>query len=169
MIESNGHDPHPPEITVVHRPHLTRLIEIGMWTALSLTVAILVIWWNEEPPIVVLERTLLTPEVRPGEEVRVRNVVKPHKQCPVAIERWLIDSSGNKHLVASETRWPERTDDVYSFESVIRVPMDAFAGAAEYHVAVRWSCNLLQKYFPPTFEFPSYKINITPSEGSPAP
>lgn len=154
-----------PESEPMKRPVSMWVMERLLLVCSVLLVAIGVGWWNEGPPLAVVERTLLTKEVRPGDLIRVHNIVRPHKRCPVKIERWLIDSSGNQYPVKSETRWPQVDNGIYRFETSVRVPKGIFAGPAEYHVAARWHCNLLQEYVrTPTFEFAPFEVIILPEE-----
>lgn len=166
---TEAHSP-VPESRPMKRPVSMWVMERLLLVSIVLLVAIVIGWWNEGPPLAVVERKLLTKEVRPGDSIRVHNVVKPHKRCPVTIERWLVDSAGNQYPVKSETRWPQVDHGIYRFETTVRVPLGIFTGLAEYHVAAHWYCNPLQEYVrTPAFEFPPFEVLILPVKNETAP
>lgn len=127
----------------------------------TIITGLLVYWYNEGVPINYAGRTMMTPIVAPGDELRIRieaEVAKP--ACRAIVDRVIIDAAGTLHDVVSETR-PERS----SYIVVVNVPLGASPGKAYYRAKVSWICNPVQEYFPLVILQPDLPFEIIPAEG----
>lgn len=103
--------------------------------------------WAQQPyPISILERNVLTPTVRPGDDVRVELVVDRRQRCDQAVSRFVQYPNGDRDPTTRElpSTYGRMGRDVY----VIRIPTDANAphGPAEIYSTGKAQCNPWQRY-----------------------
>lgn len=143
-----------------HQSQLPRLVEAVFYVIMAVTFGTLFVWYNEGPPMVVVERTLLTPQVEVGEVIKVYNEVNAHKECPVTVNRTLIDSIGVIYTITPLNVWPDEQIGELGYTSEIVVPLGASPGIAIYRVSLHWECNPLQEVFTPTVALNDLKVEI---------
>lgn len=103
--------------------------------------------WAQAPyPISILERNVLTPVVKPGDDVRVELVVDRRQRCDQEISRFIHDSGNDRDLESRElpSEYGRMGRDVY----VVRIATSPKSphGPAEVYSTGKAKCNPWQRY-----------------------
>lgn len=106
--------------------------------------------WAQQPyPISILERNVLTPLVKPGEEVEIELVVDRRQRCDQIVSRFVQYANGYRDLDTRElpSTYGRMGRDIY----IVKVPTNPNAphGPAEVYSTGRAECNPWQKYIKP--------------------
>ncbi|TXN79290.1 hypothetical protein [Methylobacterium sp. WL8] len=127
-----------------------------------LTVAGVFAWFagDRAVPVVVMSSEVLTPRVRPGDKLLIRQRVRFLRDCAVHVDRALYDHAADgRTMEQSDTRREFLKDVDYdhpqlglgvrtiTFEE--EVPLNFRPGPAEYRALPSYSCNPLQKFYWP--------------------
>ncbi len=120
----------------------------------------LVVWQNEQPPSAFYERTVLTPEVEPGQIFKVKIKVYWTKTCYSKLYRNIIDGAGKLTPYEREVRENKEGRREFVVESLI--PYDATPGDATWEVTTDWYCNPWQNYFPKRVILEPLQFKIIP-------
>jgi hypothetical protein len=111
---------------------------LGLWTA------------DRHMPVVILESTLLTPEVPAGEAARVRYTVIRTNQCRATVERYLVASDGLRfdlgYAIFPNGTGPTGRPDQYVREYII--PAAAPPGPARLVALACYQCNPIHAIWP---------------------
>ena len=103
--------------------------------------------WAQAPyPLSILERNVLTPVVKPGDDVRVELVVDRRQRCDQNVSHFIQYPNGDRDPNSRElsSTYGRMGRDVY----VVRIPTDPTApfGNAEVYSTGRAQCNPWQRY-----------------------
>jgi len=106
--------------------------------------------WAQAPyPLSILERNVLTPQVKPGDPVQIELVVDRRQRCPQIINRFVQYPDGKREAAGRDlpTAYGRMGRDVY----VLEVPTDADApfGDAEIYSTGEARCNPYQEWVKP--------------------
>jgi hypothetical protein len=106
--------------------------------------------WAQQPyPLSVIERNVLTPTVKPGEDVRVELVVDRRQRCPQIINRFVQYPNGDREPGGRDlpSTFGRMGRDVY----VLKVPTNPTApyGPAEIYSTGEARCNPYQEWVKP--------------------
>lgn len=124
--------------------HTFALAIIGAFSVFIATVPFIGIFlWTQNPPVAYSRREILTPQVYPGEPLRIRIAADVATNCDATVMRVIRDASGRRHGFDPEHR-PHEPEYVVE----IITPLEAWPGPAAYLGTVAWSCNFVQRWFP---------------------
>jgi hypothetical protein len=130
---------------------------IGIGCGIALLPGLLIYWFNESPPISYSYRRVLTPEVPPGGDLRIKVSAEVKKPCIATVTRSIVDATGTVYLKEPITR-PAFTDYTVEF----KIPLGASPGIAQYRAKIEWHCNIVQDYFPMIVLQPELEFMILP-------
>lgn len=109
------------------------------------------------------KRRLLTPEIYPGEELRVEVSVIPHKYCDSKVARAVIDGDNERHVLNAPIDFsaaaPAILGTSQTFIYTIPTPEDAAPGNASALSQADFICNWTQRVFG-AIEGPLVKIDF---------
>lgn len=105
---------------------------------------------DRQVPVDVLETEVLTPVVKPGGKLIVRQVVRYGRECRGHVDRALYDSATHRKWLADvDYERPPRGLGDHTITFVEDVPSYFEAGPASYRATPVYSCNLVHQYFWP--------------------
>lgn len=109
--------------------------------------ATLAVWAQEPYPLSILERNVLTPELKPGDPVRVEILADRRKRCEHEVSRFVQEPDGDRQLINRPWRadYGRMGRDAY----VIEIPTDPKApmGPGEIVSTGAAICNPWQRWF----------------------
>ncbi|MEP9376222.1 hypothetical protein ABLE91_05890 [Aquabacter sp. CN5-332] len=118
---------------------------------------------DREPPVIVTDSRLITPQVEPGGTLKVEVEIFRTRRCETSIDRFIFDSQGGRHILeplelrsAGGARGEER------YTNLIPVPLDAAPGPARYRSSATYRCNPLHRLSPITAEPREVQFEIMP-------
>jgi len=111
-----------------------------------LLVVIAVSLLLDRSPVARSRVTLLTPQVKVGEEFKLEYDVVWRSSCRVEGRRFIVDSGRKAHSFMPDSRRVHDGPD--RFEITLQVPKDAALGPAEYQGTIQFRCNWLQDLLP---------------------
>lgn len=104
---------------------------------------------DREPPTVIDRTEVLTPELHPGESLRVRFEVFRRKSCYVRVERMLLDGESARFVLPttelSGAPGPLGKD---MYISVVPIPSDVHPGLGRYRAITTYKCNPMHSLWP---------------------
>ena len=119
---------------------------------------------DREIPVVVLSTEVLTPTVKPGDKLVIRQRVRYTRDCGGHVDRALYDAvSSRQYLTDVDYERPPRGLGDFWLKFEETVPASFAAGEAQYRATPSYHCNPLQKYYwPITREDTVLKFKIEP-------
>jgi hypothetical protein len=112
---------------------------LGLWTI------------DRDPPVVINQAEVLTPEVPPGGTLRIKYHLNRRRDCESHIDRILYDSAKVRGLLPDIdfAKTPGQLgNDEYTAE--IRIPETFSEGQAVYRLISVYRCNVIHKAWPIT-------------------
>lgn len=124
--------------------------------AFSVTVAVacLVGTWlginigDRDPPTTTYEAAVITPRVRPGDDLRIKYTVRRHRACRTYMDRFIYDGENQRHILDDVDFGPGLRLGEESYVVVVKTPLDAAPGRARYTVFSSFVCNPLHYVWP---------------------
>lgn len=123
-------------------------------------------WWiaQRTPPVDLIEWELLTPVVRPGQDLKVRYSVLRRESCETRYQRTYRDGEGarfvlDEHILISTG--PMGRD---SYVSLVTISHRAVQGDATFRGVIMYNCNPVHSIWPIVQVLPPVKFRI---EGDP--
>lgn len=108
---------------------------LGVWSA------------DRSPPAIIKRMTVLTPQVKPGGELRIEFEVEHRGTCPLHVEHYLIDAKMARTILPDLDFATIPTDDVHVEKYTL--PMDFAPGKGCYRRISSYTCNPVQRWFAP--------------------
>ena len=109
--------------------------------------ATLAVWAQEPYPLSILERNVLTPEIRPGDKLRVEILADRRKRCEQEVIRFVQEPDGDRQRLIRPWQFDygRMGRDAY----VIEIPTqpDAPMGPSEVVSSAAAICNPWQRWF----------------------
>lgn len=139
---------------------IPRSIEFTFYFLVFVTIASGFFWWTQQAPIAILERQLLTPIVKIGGELQIRNVLYISDRCDITVSRQLIDINGLVHTVVAQRLPEERLGERIIYISSVTIPATIPPGKVVYRVSATWSCNVIQDLLPTTVALSDIEVII---------
>ncbi|WP_449411120.1 hypothetical protein [Methylobacterium komagatae] len=101
-------------------------------------------------PTEVLSSQVLTPRVRPGDKLLIRQRIRYNRDCATHVDRALYDSHTNRRFLDDvDYRHPPLGLGVKTITFEETVPDNFGNGPAEYRALPSYWCNVLQQYYWP--------------------
>ena len=125
---------------------------LGIICAAILGTAGLLCYWlaDRHVPVDVLRTEVLTPIVKPGGKLMIRQTLRYSRECRGHVDRVLYDSQTHrKFLVDVDYERPPRGLGEFVVTFVEDVPSYFEAGPATYRAIPVYSCNLVHQYLWP--------------------
>ncbi|MGU3493375.1 hypothetical protein ACLBXM_04965 [Xanthobacteraceae bacterium A53D] len=104
---------------------------------------------DREPPVIVTDSRVLTPQVQPGGSLKVEVEILRTRRCETKVDRIVFDSTGARFVLepveftsAGGGRGEER------YANLIPIPRDAAPGPARYRSIATYRCNPLHRPWP---------------------
>lgn len=126
--------------------------------------ATLIIWVMEPAPTADYRRELLTKEVYPGGEVKIKVTVTWTKTCYSRLNRRIVFSNGIPVPYEPEVRLNKL--GLQEFTIAQKLPEDAPPGPAQWIVVTEWFCNPVQYFLPNTVSLPPLDFMVLPKGNS---
>ena len=103
---------------------------------------------DRDPPADLIGRTLLTPEVQPGGQLRYINHVNRERNCSANIERFIIDGTNFRYELNRTALSYFGPTGIMDYGQSIIIPETATTGAATLTVTLVYECNWLHNFYP---------------------
>jgi hypothetical protein len=125
---------------------------LGLFCSAILSVAGLLAWFAADRaiPVEVLSSQVLTPRVRPGDKLVIRQRVRYLRNCAAHVDRALYDSDTHREFLRDvDYDQPPLGLGTKTITFEEDVPVNFKGGTGEYRALPSYSCNPLQKYYWP--------------------
>lgn len=101
-------------------------------------------------PVEVLSSEVLTPRVRPGDKLVIRQRVRYSRNCSAHVDRALYDSHTHREFLRDiDYEYPPLGLGTRTITFEEEVPANFGPGPGEYRALPAYHCNPLQKYYWP--------------------
>lgn len=105
---------------------------------------------DREVPTVVLSSEILTPRVRPGDKLVIRQRLKYVRACAAHVDRVLYDDHTHREFLRDvDYEYPPLGLGTRTVTFEEDVPLNFQTGFGEYRASPSYNCNPLQKYYWP--------------------
>ncbi|MGU3495947.1 hypothetical protein ACLBXM_18045 [Xanthobacteraceae bacterium A53D] len=104
---------------------------------------------DREPPVIVTSSQVLTPQVAPGDALKVEVEILRTRRCETTVDRIVFDAAGARHVlepVQFSSAGGGRGEERYA--NLIPIPKDAAPGPARYRSIATYRCNPLHQPWP---------------------
>ncbi|WP_345819949.1 hypothetical protein ABC766_27345 [Methylobacterium fujisawaense] len=125
---------------------------LSLVSASILSAAGMLAWFAADRaiPVEVLSSEVLTPRVRPGDKLVVRQRVRYLRNCSAHVDRLLLDSHTHREFLRDiDYEYPPLGLGIRTITFEEEVPANFGPGLGEYRAAPSYACNPLQKYYWP--------------------
>lgn len=125
---------------------------LSLVSASILFTAGLLAWFAADRaiPVEVLSSEVLTPRVRPGDKLVIRQRVRYLRNCSAHVDRLLNDSHTHREFLRDiDYEYPPLGLGTRTITFEEDVPANFGPGLGEYRAAPSYACNPLQKYYWP--------------------
>lgn len=125
---------------------------LSLLSASILFIAGLLAWFaaDRAMPVEVLSSEVLTPRVRPGDKLVIRQRVRYFRNCSAHVDRLLNDIHTHREFLRDiDYEYPPLGLGTRTITFEEDVPMNFGPGPGEYRAAPSYACNPLQKYYWP--------------------
>lgn len=125
---------------------------LGVICSTILGSALIACYWlaDRRIPVDVLRTEILTPTVKPGGKLIVRQTIRYARECRGHVDRVLYDSRTHRKWLADiDYERPPRGLGEHVVTFVEDIPSYFEAGDASYRAVPVYSCNLVQQYLWP--------------------
>jgi hypothetical protein len=125
---------------------------LGLICSAIISTAGLLAWFAADRaiPVEVLSSEVLTPRVRPGDKLVIRQRIRYARNCSAHIDRVLYDSHTRREFLRDvDYEYPPLGFGTRTITFEEDVPANFGPGPAEYRALPSYSCNPLQKYYWP--------------------
>jgi hypothetical protein len=105
---------------------------------------------DRDPPTTVVNREVVTPILRPGEDLQIKFTMLRHRRCEIRSDRQIIDSKGVQFLLDPiiVINPPVDLGMTTPFTLAVPTPSNMAAGRAQFQYAATWVCNPIHRVFP---------------------
>lgn len=125
---------------------------LGIISGFFILVTLTLAWFiaDRKMPVELIGQEVLTPEVRPGGKLVIRQHVRYVRNCHALVDRALFDSFTHRSILPAVVyeRPPQGLGD-RTITFIINVPEEFEPGPGEYRTTPAYSCNPLQRYYWP--------------------
>jgi hypothetical protein len=125
---------------------------LGLICSAILSVAGVLAWFAADRaiPVEVLSSQVLTPRVRPGDKLVIRQRVRYVRNCAAHVDRALYDGHTHREFLRDvDYDQPPLGLGTKTITFEEDVPTNFKGGVGEYRALPSYSCNPLQKYYWP--------------------
>lgn len=125
---------------------------LSLVSASILSTAGTLAWFaaDRSVPVEVLSSEVLTPRVRPGDKLVIRQRVRYIRNCSAHVDRLLNDSHTHREFLRDiDYEYPPLGLGTRTITFEEEVPANFGPGPGEYRAAPSYACNPLQKYYWP--------------------
>ncbi|CAO4166175.1 hypothetical protein [Methylorubrum aminovorans] len=125
---------------------------LGIISAAILSTAGILAWFIADRglPVEVPETTVLTPTVKPGGRLCIRQRVNYLRDCRGNVDRAMFDAHTHRVILPSvKYERPPQGLGQRVITTCFTVPDEFEPGPGEYHAAPEYACNPLQRYYWP--------------------
>jgi hypothetical protein len=141
---------------------ISTVLVLGFFTLLIGGISLLVLWFIEQPPTDIMERSVVMQNVKAGDYLQIKNVLRWTKECSVYVERMITDSDGvARNYQPADVYNIARGSQIETIVAEIHIPGSAAKGPARYNSTFVWSCNPLQRVWPRRLKLPELRFTIT--------
>lgn len=148
-------------------------ITLALVSSSIIAVAGTLAWWAADRalPVEVLSSEVLTPRVRPGDKLIIRQRVLYKRDCAAHVDRALFDSFTHRAFLPDvDYIYPPLGLGTKTITFEEEVPAIFKTGDGEYRALPSYSCNPLQKYYwPITRPETILRFKIVADNATPAP
>lgn len=122
---------------------------LSVITGAILLVASLIAYWSADRrlPAEVVSTEVLTPVVKPGGKLMIRQKIRYTRECAAHVDRVLYDDKNHRKFLADvDYARPPRGIGTFEVVFVEDVPSYFEPGPATYRAIPVYSCNLVHQY-----------------------
>lgn len=124
-------------------------------------LAVLIV--DRNPPVRFISREAVQSSVPRGGVLQTHFSLERYRFCDAEIDRWVIDSTGEKHSISSYTAAIFPKLGLINDSREITLPPNVAVGPAEYIIDAKYYCNWIQILFnaPIIVKSPAVRFNVT--------
>jgi hypothetical protein len=131
---------------------IASIFTLTLLSAAILGIAGTLAWWAADRalPVEVLSSEVLTPRVRPGDKLVIRQRVRYLRNCAAHVDRAIFDSHTHREFLKDvDYDYPPLGLGTKTVTFEEDVPLFFGGGPAEYRALPAYHCNPLQRYYWP--------------------